>query len=136
MKYTTRKLAISGAVSLTVLLAIFAVTSHKALASGNGCPSATVYYQNGYSSNYCVPSYYPGYPQTPSYYGGVGNGYSGGSNNGSNNGYYYPTQNYYQSPYLPQNNPFQTPVYNQPFYPYNPVPTYYYPPTNTNRWHY
>jgi hypothetical protein len=78
-----------------------------------GCPTASLYYPNGYSNNYCMPSYYPAPVVTTNYsYGnGYGNGY-GGYNHG----------NYYIS-----NNPF-VPIANNAFYPYAAAPTYYYPP--------
>ncbi len=135
---TTKKALISGVLGLAVFTVVFVTTSHGAHAQfvGSGCPSASVWYANGYSNNYCVPSFYPGYPQTPSNgipgYGtgyGNGNGYYYGGNYGPNYGYYTP------HPYLPQTNPFQPPVYNQPFYPYAPVPTYYYPPAPQQPWH-
>ncbi len=88
--------------------------------SFNGCPSATVYFQNGYSSNYCVPSYYPSpvtyqTPQLP-YYGNQHQNYYP-------NPYGNPTNPLYTQPY----HPFQPPQ-TAPFYPYTPAPTYYYPP--------
>ena len=82
------------------------------------CPSATVFYSNGYSMNPCLPSYYPGYPQTTVY---------NGIPAVNNNGYYYNPGTVVTTQY----NPFTPPVTNNNgiFAPYQTVtaPTYYYP---------
>jgi len=89
------------------------------------CPSATSYYSNGYSVNSCVPSYYPGYPQTTVYVGG--SPYNTGGYNaapGFNNGNGYSTTQY---------NPFTPPIVNNNamnlFAPNQimTAPTWYYP---------
>lgn len=161
MKSIIYKLAIPAFGAAAAFSAVLVAAPSSALAwpmnggfnTSGGCPSAQTYYSNGYSNVYCVPSFYPGYPQTPSIYPGVGNGFQ--------NGYAYPTYQggvpgtvtpggsvfvpsngspFYPSgqvsPFYPQTNPFQQPVYNQPFYPYTPVPQYYYPPAPTYGWHY
>lgn len=130
MQFSMKNPILSGTLAFAALAVILAAAPRYANAqarfSVNGCPAATVYYQNGYSSNYCVPSYYPGYApvytQPPrSYPGYPTNNYDNGYNYGGGYGYSQPV-------FQPRYNPFQPPVYNQPFYPYTPVPTYYYPP--------
>jgi hypothetical protein len=98
------------------------------------CPSATVYYSNGYSLNNCVPSYYPGYPQTTVYVGG--NPYNTGNYNG---GYGFNGGNGYSTT---QYNPFTPPVTNNNalnlFAPSQTItaPTWYYPPVQNNGYTY
>jgi len=107
-----KNLIISGA-SIFVMTAIaFVALPGHALAWGSGCPTYNTYYANGYSNTYCTPSNVP--PPTYTY----GGGYNGGYSN-SGNGYTYGgTGAYYGG------------SYNQPYYPYLPVATYYYPSHN------
>lgn len=85
-----------------------------------GCPSVNVYYTNGFSSSYCVPSYTPGYPTYPTQpvFSTNYDPYNPGYTPGAPSVIYHPPH------------PFGPWQYNQPFYPYNPTPTYYYPSSN------
>ena len=118
-----KKLALSAALALA--LSVGAAVA-QAQVVPTTCPSATVFYANGFSLTQCVPSYPPGYPNITVY---PGNQYQ--------NGYYY---NAPQGSYVGgngafvgvQTNPFTPPVYsnNGLFAPAPTItgPTYYYPP--------
>lgn len=54
-----KKLAFSGIAVIAVALIATFVGAHQA--SALGCPAYNTYYNNGYSSSYCVQSYYPVY---------------------------------------------------------------------------
>ncbi len=62
-----KNLILSGGIAVAAFSFVFIVSSHEAAAqarfhgASGGCPSASVYYANGYFLNYCVPSYYPGF---------------------------------------------------------------------------
>ncbi len=115
-----KKILISSAFVVTVLVAVFGFTSSVANAGGffnvaGGCPTYDVYYPNRFSSTYCYPSYVPnpGYSSYPynTTYGSYGYSYGYGY------GYNYSYSNYPTQPYQ----------YNQAFYPYNRSAGYYYP---------
>ena len=106
--------------AFAAVLAVGASQAH-AQVSPTTCPSATVFYSNGYSMNTCVPSYYPGYPQTTVYVGQSPYGSNGSYNAGNG----FSTTQY---------NPFTPPVVNNNGLnlfapaPTLTAPTWYYPP--------
>lgn len=108
-----------GSAALLILAAAFLISGATAQAQvyPTTCPSATVFYPNGYSMSPCVPSYPQGYPNI-TIYPGNGGPYSGGYQNG---------------PFTAiQTNPFTNPMYSNTgaFAPgmIQTGPTYYYPP--------
>ena len=119
---TAKNLMFKAIAGLGVISAVLVIGSSIASAQvvPTTCPSATVFYANGYSMNNCVPSYYPGYPQTTVY----SNGYYGGTT-GYTNGYTTVQTNPFTPPVASNNGFFQSaPTYT--------APTYYYPPVQTS----
>ena len=105
----------AGLFVLAVAFVASASSAHAQMAPAT-CPTATVFYPNGYSMTPCLPSYPQGYPNITVYPG---------------NGAFYGSGGYTAI----QTNPFTNPMYsnNGLFAPglTQTGPTYYYPPAPT-----